>query len=147
MDDSVSMTASQRLAALGVAALGSAPLLVAAWLVPASAGMGTHRQLGLPSCSWPVALGIPCITCGMTTSFALAVRAQFAAAAAAQPAGLLLALAAALAVVVGVWGACSGRPVHRMLEPLASLRALAVGGVALALAWAWKIAVARGVVA
>lgn len=141
------MTFSQRLAALGVAALGAAPLVVAATLVPAVAGMGTHRQLGLPSCTWPVAFGIPCITCGMTTSFALAVRAQFVAAAAAQPAGLLLAIVAALAVVVGLWGALSGRPVHRMLQPFARVRMLVVAGVVLGLAWGWKIAVARGVVA
>ena len=141
------MTVSQRAAALGVAALGAAPLIVAAGLVPAAAGMGTHRQLGLPSCSWPVAFGVPCITCGMTTSFALAVRAQFVAAAAAQPAGLLLALSAALAVVVGVWGAASGRPVHRMLQPFASVRTLVLAGVVLGLAWGWKIAIARGVVA
>lgn len=141
------MTFSQRLAALGVAALGAAPLVVAATLVPAVAGMGTHRQLGLPSCTWPVAFGIPCITCGMTTSFALAVRAQFVAAAAAQPAGLLLAIVAALAVVVGLWGALSGRPVHCMLQPFARVRMLVVAGVVLGLAWGWKIAVARGVVA
>lgn len=147
MADTVTMTATQRLAALGVAALGAVPLVVAATLVPAVAGMGTHRQLGLPSCSWPVAFGIPCITCGMTTSFALAVRAQFVAAAAAQPAGLVLALSAALSVVVGGWAAVSGRPVHRMLRPLASVRMLVVAGVVLGLAWGWKIAVARGVVA
>ena len=141
------MTLPQRFAALGVATLGAAPLAVAAWLVPAAAGMGTHRQLGLPSCSWPIAFGIPCITCGMTTSFALAVRAQFVAAAAAQPAGLLLALFAALAVVVGAWGALTAQPVHRMLQPLASVRMLFVAGLVLGLAWLWKIAVARGVVA
>lgn len=147
MAEVVSMTLSQRAAALGVAALGAAPLVVAAWLVPAAAGMGTHRQLGLPSCSWPIAFGIPCITCGMTTSFALAVRAQFIAAAAAQPAGLVLAFAAALAVVVGGWAALSGRPVHRMLQPFASVRTLIAAGVLLGVAWGWKIAVARGVVA
>ena len=147
MERSATMTLPERLAALGVAGLGAAPLVVAAWLVPVAAGMGTHRQLGLPACSWPVAFGIPCVSCGMTTAFALAVRARLGAAFVAQPAGLLLALAAALAVVVGAWAAISGRPVHRMLRPLASVRALVVGAVLLGLAWAWKIALARGVVA
>ena len=36
--------------------------------------MATHRQLGLPPCSFADATGIPCPACGMTTSFALLVR-------------------------------------------------------------------------
>jgi hypothetical protein len=34
----------------------------------------THRQLGLPPCTFRFATGLPCPSCGMTTSFALLVR-------------------------------------------------------------------------
>lgn len=33
--------------------------------------MGSHRQLGLPACSFVEMTGKPCPSCGMTTSFAL----------------------------------------------------------------------------
>jgi hypothetical protein len=37
----------------------------------------THRQLGLPECNFKHLTGYPCPSCGMTSSFALAVRGDF----------------------------------------------------------------------
>ncbi|MFO0966503.1 MAG: DUF2752 domain-containing protein [Gemmataceae bacterium] len=37
----------------------------------------THTQLGLPTCSFKRITGLPCASCGMSTSFALAVRGDF----------------------------------------------------------------------
>lgn len=34
----------------------------------------THRQLGLPECTFKHATGLPCPSCGMTSAFALLVR-------------------------------------------------------------------------
>ncbi len=34
----------------------------------------THRQLGLPPCTFKFYTGLPCPSCGMTSSFALLVR-------------------------------------------------------------------------
>jgi hypothetical protein len=34
----------------------------------------THRQLGLPPCTFYEVSGLPCPSCGMTTSFALLIR-------------------------------------------------------------------------
>jgi hypothetical protein len=65
---------------------------VAAWLSPDPRGYGTHTELGLGGCSWPALYGIPCPTCGMTTSFAHLVRGHVLTAFAVQPAGALAAI-------------------------------------------------------
>ncbi|MBX7169090.1 MAG: DUF2752 domain-containing protein [Pirellulales bacterium] len=81
----------------GLAGLGLLALLcVAAWLTPNARGLGTHQQLGLPPCTFLTLFGQRCPACGMTTAWAHAVRGQFAAAAAANLGGTLLAVAAAL---------------------------------------------------
>jgi hypothetical protein len=37
---------------------------------------GVHQQLGLPECNFKSMTGVPCPSCGMTTSFTLLVRAD-----------------------------------------------------------------------
>lgn len=65
-----------------------------AWvLVPDPSGIGTHTQLGLPPCGLYERLGVPCLTCGMTTAFAHMVRLQIASAFLANPLGVLIYLA------------------------------------------------------
>jgi hypothetical protein len=49
---------------------------VAGWLNPynddgSPRTMATHRQMGLPPCTFYATSGLPCPSCGMTTSFAL----------------------------------------------------------------------------
>lgn len=65
-------------------------LLLAGRLEPSPSGLGTHQQLGLPPCSSILIWGIPCPSCGMTTSWSLALRGELAAAATANFGGLLL---------------------------------------------------------
>ncbi len=38
--------------------------------------LGTHQQLGLPECNFKMLAGVPCPSCGMTTSFTLLMRAD-----------------------------------------------------------------------
>ncbi len=38
--------------------------------------LGTHQQLGLPECTFKVMVGVPCPSCGMTTSFSLMMHAD-----------------------------------------------------------------------
>src|SRR5215475_13498262 len=60
-----------------------AVFVVAIWIQPYDEEghaelLATHRQLGLPECSFKVMTGKPCPSCGMTTSFALLVRGDLA---------------------------------------------------------------------
>lgn len=116
-----------------------AVLVIAAALEPAAEGIGTHTQLGLAPCGWHLALGYPCPTCGMTTSFTHAAHADPIGAFKAQPAGALLAvLAASLfwgSLHVVVTGSRIGQYATRML----SWKMAVFAGVALASAWAYKI--------
>jgi hypothetical protein len=73
---------------LAIAAL----FAVAMGLSPASEGLGTHRQLGLPPCSTRVLFGVRCPMCGMTTAWSHFVRGDLAAAARSNLGGLLLAV-------------------------------------------------------
>ncbi len=52
-------------------------------------GYGTHQQLGLPPCAFFKLTGIPCPSCGLTTSFAHAARLHFYQAFVTQPFGLI----------------------------------------------------------
>jgi hypothetical protein len=82
---------------LGVAG-GLVVVFVIAWrLDPYNAdgsarSMATHRQLGLPPCTFYVGTGLPCPSCGMTTSFALLVRGDVVNSMRANLAGTLLAI-------------------------------------------------------
>ena len=92
------------LAALGAGLL--ALLALATMLRPSPWGHGTHRQLGLPPCTFEIVFGRPCPTCGMTTSWAYLVRGQGLNACRANTAGTLLgllALAAAPWLLVSAW--------------------------------------------
>ncbi len=83
---------------LGAALLGL--LVVAGLLKPNPAGMGTHRQLGLPPCTTVAILGIPCPTCGMTTSWSHFMRGEWRASWAANPGGFCLAI---MSLVAAAW--------------------------------------------
>lgn len=133
---------------IGAAAIGSgalAVLLLASTLTPASSGMGTHMQLGMPPCTWPLAFGIPCPACGMTTAFSHAVRGDLVSSFISQPMGALLAVMTAIVAVTGVYASISGARVIPLFSPFFSRRAVVIGVSLLFAAWGWKIVQFNGV--
>lgn len=80
-------------------------LILARGLQPNPDGLGTHEQLGLPPCGFKMFFGKPCPSCGMTTSWAHAVRGQILAGATANLGGFSLAL---LSLPASVWLIISG---------------------------------------
>jgi hypothetical protein len=86
-----------RTALVGIAVGLSAVFGIAIWLDPYEENgsprrMGTHLQAGLPPCTFQVVTGLPCPSCGMTTSFALLVRGDVLNSLRANAVGTLLAL-------------------------------------------------------
>jgi hypothetical protein len=128
-----------RVLALAVS-LGCLALLArAATLTPSPSGMGTHLAMGMGRCGFLERTGLPCPSCGMTTSFAWLTRGNAAASLYVQPMGTLLAVAAAITTWAGLYIAITGRPVYCIVRLLpARFAFLSLVGFAI-LAWAWKI--------
>lgn len=113
--------------------------VVAVWLKPNERGFGTHQQLGLPPCTFRELTGVNCPHCGMTTCFANLVRGKMVAAWHANPAGIPLAVAWALAIPYCLGIAFCGRWLMTP-EPFFWFIVLSFGYLALALAvWGLRI--------
>jgi hypothetical protein len=69
----------------------------------------THRQMGLPPCTFKFLTGCPCPSCGMTSSFALAVRGDLWHSVQANFVGTLLALGCLAFIPWAVASALKGR--------------------------------------
>jgi hypothetical protein len=85
------------------AALLIAVFTIAFWLNPyeedgRARRQETHRQLGLPPCTFKALTDLPCPSCGMTTSFALLVRGDLMNSLRANAVGTLLAVLWAAAI-------------------------------------------------
>ncbi len=120
--DRPSLTWKVRLALVVMAAGLVAVFATALWLDPYYADGTprkdeTHRQLGLPECTFKSLTGKPCPSCGMTTSFALLLRGDLASSFQANAVGMLL---AGFLLVVLPWAVASvirGRLIYiRSLE-------------------------------
>jgi hypothetical protein len=121
-------------------------LALAALVQPEEDGTGTHTQLGLRRCSILLTYDLPCPTCGMTTAFAWAARGRWLAAAKAQPAGCVLALACVVLLIRAGIALATGRTVRvnwyrvRPTWVLLALLGLLTAG------WAYKILAMRAAI-
>ena len=114
-------------------------LVLASRLPPSPTGVGSHRALGLESCQFLESTGVPCMSCGMTTSFSWFARGNLLASLYVQPMGAVLAAMTACCVWAGLYVAFTGRPVYRLLR-LAPGRYYLIPLLMFAvLAWGWKI--------
>src|SRR5215475_4395012 len=96
-------TSQDRIQYLAVAVSSIALLLIARLLRPSVDGIGTHRQLGLPPCAFLHFTGIPCPSCGLTTSVAHAARLHFYESITTQPFGLVVFIFAVLSVPLSIY--------------------------------------------
>jgi hypothetical protein len=93
---------TDKLVAIGLLVSACTVLAVAGWLKPAAVGYGTHTQLGLPPCMFLQVTHWPCPSCGLTTSFAWAIRFHFWNAFLANPFGILMFLGTVSLIPVSI---------------------------------------------
>ena len=141
-----------RLLALVLATAAIAVLVTAVLIKPSPEGVGTHRQIHYlsptgetpPACELLRISGIPCPTCGMTTSFAWFVRGNWLASFYVQPMGFLLALLTGAFFWACLFIALTGAPLHRLLTQIRGVVWITgLVGFAIA-AWGWKIFIHLG---
>ena len=113
---------------------------IAAWLNPYRDGRvwleETHRQAGLPPCTFKELCGLPCPSCGMTSSFALLVRGDLVNSLRANFAGTFLALIGVAFIPWSILSMLRGRWLwFREVEP-ALIRVVLAFVVVMLLRWA-----------
>lgn len=139
------LAGADRVLAAGLALGAIGVLGVAAWLTPATDGLGTHTQLGLATCQWISDFDTPCPTCGMTTAFAFAAGGDFGASFRAQPFGAILAVTASSTFWLGLHASLTGSRAGAMVAGVVLRpRVLWPAGVAFLAAWAYKVGVWGG---
>jgi hypothetical protein len=114
-------------------------LTIARVLSPSPNGLGTHQQLGLPPCFFHQMTGIPCPTCGMTTSFAHTVRLHFYEAFITQPFGLLACVLSALLIPFSLLLMRRRVPWMKVLTARGSNAVMYVLVALFLVAWVYKI--------
>ena len=124
----------------GILALaGLGVLIVGTLLPPDASGTGTHIRLGLAPCQFLYRTGLPCPSCGLTTSVAYLAHGNLPASLWVQPLGTLFGIACALLFWIGGYIACTGKPVYRLMNTIsAGYYLLPLMFFAIA-AWGWKI--------
>lgn len=124
---------------LALMSISGVVLTIARLLSPSPNGLGTHQQLGLPPCFFHQITGIPCPTCGMTTSFAHTMRLHFYEAFMTQPFGMLACLLTILLIPLSLLMMRRRVPWMKVMTARGS-NAVMFGLVALfVLAWVYKI--------
>jgi len=124
---------------MAVACLCLALFSVAASITPDPSGAGSHTQLHLQPCQFVTRVGIPCPTCGMTTSFAWFVRGNLLASLWVQPMGLALAIVVAMTFWLALYMAITGKPAWRLLSTIPGRIWVPAMMTLAVLAWGWKI--------
>jgi hypothetical protein len=128
------------------AAVGSATalLLIARLLRPSAEGVGTHRQLGLPPCAFLHFTGIPCPSCGLTTSVAHAAHLHFYESVITQPFGFVVFLIAILSIPLSIYFIYRRVPWPKLGDLRGGKFAAYLMIALFLLSWLYKIAVMKG---
>ncbi len=137
-------SAHQRILSILIFACTFTVLALAAWLTPSDRGHGTHESLGLPPCGMLQRTGVPCATCGMTTSFSYAADGNFVQSFITQPAGAILAIVTAATCLLTGYAAVTGMPILPIIMRITKPSVVWISLTILLLGWIYKILVTIG---
>jgi hypothetical protein len=146
-DSHLLFTRQDRLRYLAVSGVASILLLIARLLQPSPDGVGTHRQLGLPPCAFLHFTGIPCPSCGLTTSVAHAARLHFAEAFITQPFGLIIFFSAVLIIPLSIYSIRRHIPWSKLIFWRKSKLLVYAMTAIFLLCWLYKSAAMKGMFA
>jgi hypothetical protein len=133
------ISARDRTAYLALALCSIITISLGRLLEPSADGLGTHEQMGLPPCPFFHFTGIPCPSCGLTTSFAHAARLNFYRSFIGQPFGLIAFCLALLSIPLSIYLARSRKPWSELIH-IRGIKVLIYALVALfLLSWVYKI--------
>jgi hypothetical protein len=138
LEDGPVAASVDRLAAVLTAAAAVACAVMLWRVEPDARGHGTHEQFGMDPCSWPVAYGFPCPTCGCTTAACHLVHGNVLQAFVTQPFGMLVAAAGVLLGAHALWCLVRRRSFVDLLVRLPFWRIVAAAFGLLLLAWGYK---------
>ncbi|MCE9582066.1 MAG: DUF2752 domain-containing protein [Planctomycetes bacterium] len=135
----MSPTTQDRLVNLAFILGASGLVTVSALVTPSASGMGTHEKLGLPPCMFHKWTGIPCFSCGMTTSWAWMAHGHPWMSFKTQPMGALLFLATIAAGLLSLVYLFRGGTIERRFSSRYGASLTIAFWTGLLGGWAYKI--------
>jgi Protein of unknown function (DUF2752) len=123
--------------------ISAAILVIARLLQPSSRGVGTHEQMGLPPCPFLYLTGIPCPSCGLTTSFAYAARFEFFSSLITQPFGLIIFFLTIFAIPLSIFLSRRRITWYELMHARIVNKLIYVAVALYVLSWFYKITVWR----
>ena len=113
--------------------------ILGSMLEPDPSGVGTHTRLGLPPCGFYTVTGIPCPTCGVTTSFAEAAHGRFKKSFFTQPMGLFTFAGICAGAVILAAALATGRSLFRLKLPIGTCTIAVLILAIVVVSWICKI--------
>jgi hypothetical protein len=102
-------------------------------------------SFGYPGCGFKRVTGLPCASCGMTTSYTYLADGRLTDAFLAQPAGALLGVGTAMLALIGAWSAMTAMPLGPVYRTIFRARHVVIAVGLILAAWVFNIVRTLGV--
>ena len=114
-------------------------IIIGRMLMPSPSGIGTHTLLGFPPCGFYKITGIPCPTCGVTTSFVLAAHLKFKESILTQPVGFFVFILVFLCAVAAAIFFLAGKSLFNLNLKVSGYKIAIAIIIFVLISWIYKI--------